>query len=489
MEAHDAIVVGSGPNGLAAAVRLACAGLSVLVVEAKDEIGGGTRTAELTLPGFRHDVCSAVHPMAALSPFFRELRLEDHGLEWIRPPASVAHPFTDGPAVLLRRSLTETSAALGVDARAYHALIAGFLGRPERLLRDLLAPLGFPEGPTTMARFAWLGAQSAADLARRRFRAREARALFAGCAAHSVQPLDRALTGAFGLVFAITAHLVEWPVARGGSRAITDALARILALHGGQIRVSSPVSSLRDLPPSRAVLFDLAPQQVATIAGDVLPARYVRRLERYRQGPAVFKVDWALDGPIPWRDPACAEASTVHVGGTLEEISAAESAAWNGEHPERPFVLVAQQSLFDPSRSPAGKHTGYAYCHVPFGSSFDMTERIELQLERFAPGFRERVLARHARGPAGFEAYNPSYVGGAVTGGVADWRQLFTRPVARWNPYTTPHPRLFLCSHATPPGGGVHGMCGYHAAGTVLRRLGVGESVRGPERVAEPRRP
>lgn len=466
----DAVVIGSGPNGLAAAVRLAQSGAAVTVLEAEAEIGGGTRSGALTLPGFLHDRCSTVHPMGILSPYLRTLPLADHGLRWVRPKVSVAHPLDDGPAAILQRSVDETAAALGADARAYRRLVAPFTAAPHDLLEDALAPLRFPRHPLLLARFGLKAMRSAVGLARR-FRGAPARALLAGCAAHSILPLDRAFTGAMGLIFLVTGHAEDWPAAEGGSQAIARALASLLRASGGTIETGVRVRSLADLPPARAYLFDTSPAQLASIAEPILPARYVRRLRRYRYGPAVFKLDWALDGPIPWRDPRCAEASTVHVGGTLEDIAASEAAIWRAEHAERPFLILCQTSHIDPSRAPAGKHTGYAYCHVPAGSTVDQTDAIERQVERFAPGFRDRILARHATTPSMFESENANYLGGAITGGVADWRQLFTRPVARLDPYSTPHPRLFLCSASTPPGGGVHGMCGYHAASSVLRRL------------------
>jgi phytoene dehydrogenase-like protein len=466
----DAVVVGAGPNGLAAAAYLAGEGARVLVLEAAATIGGGTRTHEATLPGFLHDHCSGIHPMGVLSPYFRTLPLAEHGLRWCRSPISIAHPLDDAPSAIVVRSLGETAAALGVDARAYERLLAPFLRDPDAMIADVLAPLGLPRHPLRMLRFGWRGLRSAVRLARR-FHAAPARALLAGCAAHAILPLERALTGAVGMTFLITAHLEDWPAAEGGSTAITRALAGVLAARGGRIETGVHVRSLGDLPPARVYLFDTSPAQLAAIAGPVLPAGYLRRLGRFRYGPGVFKLDWALAGSIPWRDPRTVEASTVHVGGTLEEIAASEAAVWRGEHPERPFLIVCQQSQLDPTRAPAGQHTGYAYCHVPGGSTVDMTDRIERQLERFAPGFRERILARHATGPAAFERDNASLVGGAIGGGVTDLGQLFTRPVARWNPYATPHRRIFLCSASTPPGGGVHGMCGYHAARTAARRM------------------
>ncbi len=469
----DAVVVGSGPNGLAAAVAMAQQGASVLVLEARDEIGGGTRTRELTLPGFHHDVCSGCHPMGILSPFFRSLPLGEHGLRWVKPTASVAHPLDGEPAVVLRRSPADTARGLGSDARAYERMVAPFLSDPEGLLEDVLAPLlRVPKHPLLMLRFGLSAVRSASGLARARFGGLRARALFAGCAAHAILPLDRALTAAMGLLFCIAGHVEEWPVAAGGSVTIARSLASLLASLGGRVETGRAVGSLADLPPSRVVLFDTSPAQLADIAGSVLPPSYVRALRRYRYGPGVFKMDWALDGPIPWRDPTVLEASTVHVGGTLDEIASAEAAVWRGERPERPFVLLVQQSQFDPTRAPAGKHTGYAYCHVPAGSGADLTQTIERQVERFAPGFRDRILARHVMSAADFERYNPSFVGGAITGGVADLAQVLARPVPPLNPYATPNPRVFLCSGSTPPGGGVHGMCGYYAARAALRRIG-----------------
>jgi phytoene dehydrogenase-like protein len=467
----DAVVVGAGPNGLAAAIALARAGASVMVLEAAGEVGGGTRSAELTLPGFVHDVCSAVHPMGILSPFLRQLPLEDHGLVWVSPSASVAHPMPDGDAVLLHRSVERTAEALGADAKAYARLVSPFVARPHELLADVMAPLRIPKHPLLMLRFGLRAAFSANRLARLLFRGERARALFAGCAGHGILPLSQPLTAALGLLFTVTGHVEAWPVARGGSQAIAKALASYLESLGGRIETGRPVQSLAELPESRVVLFDTSPEQLSRIAADALPAGYRRRLARYRYGPGVFKLDWALDGPIPWRDPACLEASTVHVGGTLEEICASERAMYRGHHPERPYLILCQQSQFDPTRAPDGKHTGYAYCHVPHGSNVDMTDAIEAQIERFAPGFRDRILARHAMSPAWLERHNANYKGGAITGGVADAFQLFNRPVTRLDPYATPNPKLFICSAATPPGGGVHGMGGYWAARSALARL------------------
>ncbi|HKA30642.1 MAG TPA: NAD(P)/FAD-dependent oxidoreductase [Candidatus Binatia bacterium] len=467
----DAVVVGSGPNGLAAAAELARGGASVLVLEGRNEIGGGTRSAALTLPGFCHDVCSGCHPFGILSPFFGSLDLDAHGLRWMRPPVSVAHPLDGAPAVLLRRSLDETARDLDGDADAYRWLFAPFLRDPHALLADLLGPLRLPRHPLRVARFGALGLLPATTMLRARFRGARARALLAGCAPHSILPLERPLSAAVAMIFALTGHMEDWPVAAGGSQAIARALASCLEQLGGRIETGVRVRTLADIPPARVVLFDTSPAQLAEVCAPLLPASYLRRLRRYRYGPGVFKLDWALDGPIPWQDPRCLDASTVHLGGTLEEIAAAEAAVWRGEHPERPFIIMVQQSQFDPSRAPAGKHTGYAYCHVPAGSDVDCTEAIERQVERWAPGFRERILARHRITPADLERDNPNYVGGAITGGVADLFQFFTRPVARLDPYSTPHPRVFICSASTPPGGGVHGMCGYFAARSARRRL------------------
>jgi phytoene dehydrogenase-like protein len=443
----------------------------VLVLEASDAAGGGMRSAELTLPGFLHDVCSAVHPMGILSPFFRQLPLEEHGLVWIRPAASVAHPMDGAPAVMLYRSIARTQERLGRDATAWARLVGPFLAAPHDLLADAMAPLRIPAHPIQMLRFGMRAAFSANRLARLLFREAPARALFAGCAAHSILPLTSPLTAALGLMFAITGHVEDWPVAAGGSRAIAQSLVSYLRSLGGRVETGRRIERLNALPPSRVVLFDTSPEQLSRIAGDGLPASYRRRLGRYRYGPGVFKVDWALDGPIPWSDRACLEASTVHVGGSLEEIAASERDMYRGRHSERPYLIVCQQSQFDGSRAPAGRHTGYAYCHVPHGSTVDMTEAIERQIERFAPGFRDRILARHAMDTAWLERHNPNYKGGAITGGVADALQLFNRPVTRLDPYSTPNPRLFICSAATPPGGGVHGQCGYWAARSALRRL------------------
>jgi phytoene dehydrogenase-like protein len=470
-DSYDAVVIGSGPNGLAAAIELAKAGRTVLVLEAKSTIGGGTRTEELTLPGFLHDVCSAVHPLAVSSPFFRSLPLDKFGLEWCYPPASLAQPFEDGTAAVAYRSLDETVKNLGRDGESYRKLFEPFVNNAEALLAETLGPFRLPKHPLLMMRFGLRAMRSAQGLANGWFREEHAKGLFAGLAAHSVLPLEKSFTAAVALMLGLTAHAVGWPVAKGGSREITTAMARYLLSQGGEIVVDSPVHHLSDLPAAKAVLFDVTPRQIVEIAGEELPEKYIRKLKKYRYGPGVFKVDWALDGPVPWKAPECLLASTVHVGGTFAEVAKAERAAWENRIAERPFLLVAQKSLFDDTRAPAGKHAVWGYCHVPNGSTVDMTERMERQIERFAPGFRDRILARHVMTPTDYQNYNANYIGGDITGGVMDLGQLFTRPVSLWNPYATPNPRLFICSSSTPPGGGVHGMCGYHAAQAVLKRF------------------
>jgi phytoene dehydrogenase-like protein len=471
MPASDAIVVGSGPNGLAAAVTLARAGCSVIVFEAKDAVGGGARTAELTLSGFRHDICSAIHPLGAGSPFFRTLPLHEHGLEWICPPAALAHPFDDGTAAVLETSLENTALTLGEDANAYFRLMSPFVARWEKLAPELLGPLHFPRRPITLARFGRFAARSACRFAKSSFVGERARGFFAGLAAHSIMPLEQPLTAAFGLVLAILGHAVGWPMPRGGSQQIANALASCLRSLNGQIVTNKPIASVDELPPARAIFLDVTPRQLLRIAGHRLPARYRRKLERYRYGPGAFKMDWALEGPIPFKAAECTRAGTVHLGGGLEEIAASERAAWQGNPPEKPFVLLAQPSLFDSTRAPQGKHTAWAYCHVPNGSTVDMTERMESQIERFAPGFRERILARHVMTTTQLEQYNANYIGGDINGGVQDIRQLFARPTLRLVPYSTPVKSIYLCSSSTPPGGGVHGMCGYHAARAALAKV------------------
>jgi phytoene dehydrogenase-like protein len=470
-DTYDAVIIGSGPNGLAAAIRLAQEGIKVVVLEAAATIGGGMRSKALTLPGFVHDVCSAIHPLAVLSPFFRSLPLDRYGLEWIHPPAPLAHPLDGGNAALLERSVHETAQKLGIDNAAYSRLMTPLVADAEKLFCDLLAPLRFPRYPFALARFGRQGLRSAMGLVRRSFGDDRARALFAGNAAHSILPLERPLTAAIGLILTLSGHRYGWPIAKGGSQRIADSMAAHLLAMGGEIVCEHRVTALNELPKAKVILCDVAPPTLAKIASLCLPERYKAKLYRYRYGPGAFKLDWALTSPIPWKNSECARAGTVHVGGSFEEVAAAESAPWRGEHAERPFVLVAQPSLFDSSRAPPANHTGWAYCHVPNGSTVDMTERIEAQIERFAPGFRDCILARHRMSTADLETYNANYVGGDIIGGVQDLRQLYTRPVARFVPYSTPVTGLFLCSASTPPGAGVHGMCGAFAAQAALRVL------------------
>jgi phytoene dehydrogenase-like protein len=466
-KAYDAIVVGSGPNGLAAAIFFAQAGRSVVVLEAAETAGGGTRSAELTLPGFVHDVCSAVHPLAVGSPFLKKLPLAEHGLEWIEPPIPVAHPLNENHAVIVERSVEATAQGLGKDADSYVRLMKPFVENWNTLAESLLAPVRIPRRPFSAARFALNTFRSASGLAHRLFQREPARALFAGMAAHSMLPLEWRPSAAFGLVLGITAHAVGWPVPRGGSQKIADSLVALLRSLGGEVITGFEVKSLDQLPQARAILCDLTPRQLLRIAGDRLTPTFRSALEAYRYGPGVCKVDWALNGPIPWRAPECCRAGTVHLGGTLSEIAVSERAVWQGRHAERPFVLLAQPSLFDSARAPAGKHTAWAYCHVPNGSNTDMTAQIEDQVERFAPGFRDLILDRHTMTSADLDRHNPNLVGGDIGGGANVWLQLFLRPTVRL--YRTSSRGLYLCSASTPPGGGVHGMCGYFAAQAALR--------------------
>jgi phytoene dehydrogenase-like protein len=469
MARYDAVVVGAGPNGLTAAVILARAGLSVLVLEGAPRIGGGTRTEPLTAPGFAHDVCSAVHPLAASSPILSALPLTRHGLEWVTPPIALAHPFDDAPPALLRRDIDATARDFGSDGDAYRALIGPLAARWSTLAPDILAPLHWPSHPIRLAEFGLVGLQSASGLVRRRFRHEAPRALLAGLAAHAIQPLDRLGTASFALVLGVIGHHIGWPFARGGTRAISDALAACLTAAGGEIAVNTTVRELADIPPARATLLDLTPRRLLRIAGGVFPRRYARALGAFRYGPGVFKVDWALSQPVPWSAPECAQAGTLHLAGSFEAIEQSEALIASGQHPDKPGVLVAQPASFDRSRAPAGCATLWGYCHVPNGSTVDMLPRIEAQIERFAPGFRDCVIARHTMNTAQLDAYNPNIVGGDIGQGANTLRQIFFRPVARRDPYATPLNGLYLCSSSTPPGGGVHGMCGYHAARSALR--------------------
>jgi phytoene dehydrogenase-like protein len=464
---YDAVVVGSGPNGLAAAITIARTGRSVVVLEAEKKIGGGTRSAELTLAGFVHDVCSTAHPMAVASPFFRDLPLAEHGLRWVHPLAPLAHPLDDGSAAIGERSVGLTSVSLGEDEDNYRDLMAPLVAAWPKLESAVLtAPLSLARHPFAGARFAWMAMQPAEKLAAHHFQGASARAFFAGLAAHSVLPLNRVPSSAFALVLGIALHAVGWPFARGGSQSIANALASYLRSLGGEIVTGVRVESLQQIPTARMVLCDVTPRQLLRIAGAALRPQYRRDLENFRYGPGVCKVDWALNAPIPWKNEACRRAGSLHLGGTLEEIALAERAAWQGECPEKPFVLLTQPTLFDPSRAPAGTHIAWAYARVPNGSNFDMTGRIEDQVERFAPGFRDCILARHTVVAAHMSEHNANLVGGDITGGSQELSQLINRP--SWRRYRTPLKHLYICSSSTPPGGGVHGMCGHLAARTAL---------------------
>jgi phytoene dehydrogenase-like protein len=465
--APDAIVIGAGPNGLSAAIALARAGRSVTVYEALDRIGGGASSAALTLPGFTHDVCSAVHPVGVASPFWRTLPLQEHGLTWIAAKAELAHPLEDGPAALVWRSLEATAVGLGDDAAPYRRLFQPLVAEWPKLVPTVLGAPRMPPHPIALARFGVRALTPAASRGRAAFATEPARGLFAGMAAHAMLPLDRFPSGAVALIFTALAHTTGWPFPEGGAQRLSDALASLLRSLGGTIVTGARVTNIDDLPKARAVLCDLSPKPLLAIAGHRFPAPFRHRLEAYRYGMGAFKVDWALDAPIPWRDSRVAQAGTVHVGGTLDEIAVSERDTWNGRIPERPFVLLAQPTLFDATRAPAGRHIAWGYCHVPSGSAADMLLRIEAQIERFAPGFRDRVLARHVMTPADLEGRNPNLVGGDIGMGVMDWPQLFRRPT--WRFYATPARNIYICSASTPPGGGVHGMCGYHAAQAALR--------------------
>jgi phytoene dehydrogenase-like protein len=469
MSQIDAIIVGSGPNGLSAAIVLAQAGCTVVVFEAEKTIGGGARSAELTLAGFVHDVCSAVHPFAIASPFWRTLPLAAYGLEWIEPPVMIGHPFDDSSAVLVERSLDATAAALGQDEDAYKTTIGTVVEDWARLERAVLGPFTVPKHPFVLARFGMNALRSAKGLATSAFKNERTRAMFAGIAAHGMLPLDHKLTAGIGLTLGAMCHVPGWPIPRGGSQNITDALVAHLQSLGGEIVADSRVTDIDKLPPARAILCDLSPKPLLRIAGHKFPRPYRQTLERYRYGMGVFKVDWALDAPIPWKAEGCRRAGTLHLGGSLKEIAESEKAAWEGRTSEKPFVLLSQPTLFDPSRAPIGKHVVWGYCHVPGGSTVNMLDRVEQQIERFAPGFCDRVLARSVLTPADIEGHNANLVGGDIAAGVTDLRQFFTRPT--WRNYSTPVKGLYICSAATPPGVGVHGMCGYFAAKLALREV------------------
>jgi phytoene dehydrogenase-like protein len=468
----EAVVVGSGPNGLVAAIEIARAGHSVCLIESRDSIGGGVRSAELTLPGFVHDVCSAVHPLGVASPIFNALPLAKHGLEWVHPRAPLAHPFDEGTGAILHRSIDATGATLGPDAPAYSKAFSRFVRNADKLIPEILAPpVHLPRHPFLLMPFGISAIQSAQRFVQRRFRGPRARGLFAGIAAHANMPLDASPTAAIGLFLSILAHSSGWPIVKGGSQKLSDALASYFVSLGGQIMTNTHIKSMRELPPARVVMFDLTPRQILRIASDELTPSYRWELHKYRYGPGVFKLDWALNSPIPWKSPKCAEAGTVHIGGTFEEIISGEQAVAKGRCPEKPFVILSQPTLFDETRAPEGKHTAWAYCHVPSGSAIDMTDRIESQVERFAPGFRDCIIGRHAMTPKDLEKYNQNYVGGDISGGIQNILQTIARPSLRVTPYATSLKGVFICSSSTPPGGGVHGMCGYHAARAALATI------------------
>ncbi len=465
---YDAIIIGSGPNGLAAGIRLALEGLRVKIIEAKPTIGGGMRTLELMESGTYHDICSAIHPMAIGSPFFKKLPLDQYGLKWIHPHHPAAHPLDDESAILYNE-LSETAFHLGVDGETYKSIIEPLADHWDTLSLDLLSPLRFPNNPIKMVGFGLKGLQSA-SMFQKNFKTDKTKALFAGMAAHSILPLDSIATAAVALVFFATAHTNGWPLPEGGSQSLANALAGYFKYLGGEIETSNRIKKYEDIPKTKALLFDLTPQQVSEIMGDQFPQSYRRKLSKFRYGNGAFKMDYILNEPVPWKDSKCRKAGTVHVGGTFEEIAHSEKTVSNGQHPEKPFVLVAQQSLFDSKRTSKDKQTLWAYCHVPHGSEVDMTTAIDDQIERFAPGFKDTIISKVSMNTSDFEEYNANYIGGDINGGKQDISQLFSRPVNFRNPYATPLKGIYFCSSSTPPGGGVHGMCGYHAANLVLKR-------------------
>lgn len=466
---YDAVVVGSGPNGLAAAITLGKKMPSVILLEAKESIGGGCRSSELTLPGFVHDVCSAAHPLAVSSSFFTQLDLHQYGLSWVHPEIPLAHPFEDGSAVFLHRSLDMTADALGRDGKAYKDLLMPFVRSYEKLLSAILRPIPFPADPFLLAKFASKALSSAKGLGERKFNNPKTRALFAGLSAHAMIPLHHPATAAFGIILATLAHAVGWPFVQGGSQKLADALSRYFLDRGGEIVTGHPVYSLGDMPRAKYYFFDVTPRQLLNIGGLGLSAYYRRRLAGFRYGPGVYKMDWALREPIPWKADVCRKAGTVHLGNSYEEIADSVRCVNRGNIPSVPYVILAQQSLFDSSRSPEGRHTAWAYCHVPHGSKAVMADLIEKKIERYAPGFREVILARNSMSAAAMEMYNPNYVGGDINGGRQDIFQLYTRPVAALNPYRTSQRNIYICSSSTPPGGGVHGLCGYYAAKDLIK--------------------
>ncbi len=469
---YDVIVIGAGPNGLSAACVLARAGRRVLLIEARHSVGGALSSAALTLPGFVHDLGSAVHPFGLASPVFQSLHLERYGLGWIQPPLPVAHPLDDGQAVLLERSVTRTASGLGQDGRAYRRLMRMLVRWWQHIQPMVLNPLHIPRYPISVGSFGLRAVWSLRFLTRMLFREDRAPALLAGLGAHSCLPLEAPLSAAPTLVLGALAHVVGWPIPRGGAQSLANALAACFLAHGGEIRTDWHVEDVNELPDASALIFDVSPKQLIQIAGDRLPVSYRQQLERFRHGPGVFKLDYALNAPIPWANPDCGRAATLHIGGTFDEIAASERAPHQHMHTSKPYVLLAQPTLFDPTRAPARKHVVWAYCHVPQYSTVDMTAAIEAQIERFAPGFRERILACHAMNCADMQAWNSNLIGGDISGGLPDWRQLLMRPNLSLQPHRCPTAGMYLCSSSTPPGAGVHGMCGAHAAWAVLEKQG-----------------
>lgn len=466
---YDAVIVGAGPNGLAAAITMAKQGLSVVVLESHEQAGGGTRTHELTEPGFLHDICSAVHPTGKGSSFFNSLSLQDHGLEWIHPEIPLAHPFKDGRALLMPSDLEETADVLGTDHEAYVNLMKPLVKDWDFLYNDLFAPIRIPDHPFRMARFGLSAMRSAIGLANR-FKREEVSAYFTGLAAHSILPLQKAFTASFGLVLGMSLHAEGWPIARGGSAQIAQALVRVLKEAGGSLITGHHVNSLKDIPNAKVVLFDTTPLQFSTIAEDRLSPAHLRRLRSFEYGPGVFKMDFALSEPVPWSDPGCLKAGTVHLGGTATDIQESENAIWQGRYPEHPYILISQPSLFDKSRAPVGKHTLWAYCHVPHGSDRDLSEKMIDEISSYAPGFRDTIIRYNSMTAMDYQRYNPNYIGGDINGGAQYFSQLLFRPLLQWDPYRLPLTGMYLCSSSTPPGGGVHGMCGFHAARSALKR-------------------
>lgn len=468
---YDAVIVGSGPNGLTAAITLAQKGYRVIVYEASDTPGGGVRSKELTLPGYSHDVCSTVYPLGVGSPVLKTFPLEKFGLQWIYPDFEMAHPFDDGTAAVLHKSVEKTALSLGKDYASYNKWMTRLLEDWDDIVNRVLGPLKIPEHPVKMSRFGIYALQSAHSFSKRYFRGNKGRGFFSGLAAHSILDLDEPATAAIGLVLAIMGHSEGWPIPKGGAQKLTDALVGYLKSLNGEVVVEHKINSVADLPPARVILFDLTPKQLLQITGNEFSAGYRKELEKYRYGSGVFKLDWALNEPIPFEAKVCRKAGTVHLGGTMEEIVSSEKSIRNGGYPERPFVLLTQPTQFDPLRAPKGKHIAWAYCHVPNGSTKDMTNVIEDQIERFAPGFKDTIIKRHKMNAVDFQNYNANYIGGDINGGLQDIKQLFTRPVKKWDPYQTAVKNWFICSSSTPPGGGVHGMCGYHAAQSALKYL------------------